>query len=296
MKWVTLGGQVSLAEPTSGAPVGARLYARISPDKSRAIVTLITPTRFELWFADWKRDVWTLCTDCNADMMVPVVWSPDGRRLLISHGDALATHALDGSTADEILVREANRSLAPASWLADGRIVYQSSLLGAGTEIKLLEQGSTSGRVLVPLGTGNTPDVSHDGRWLAYTSMNYGKDAREVAVQALTGPLARTQVSAGGGQGAVWSADDRTLYYVREDLPDVDTTAVLAVDVTTAGVFKVGTPRRLFHYPVAEFCNGRCYDLSADGPKFLLHGPINRTSVTRMDLVLNWTSTLPKGR
>jgi serine/threonine protein kinase/Tol biopolymer transport system component len=296
MKWVTLDGQVSLAEPTSGAPVGARLYARISPDRSRAIVTLITPTRFELWFADWIRDVWTLCSDCSGDLMLPVVWSPEGRRLLISRGDALATHALDGSTPDEVLVREPDRSLSPGSWLADGRIVYWSSIPGSGGEIKLLEPRGTAGRVLVPQRMGHSPNVSPDGRWLAYTSINFEKETTEVVVQALAGPVARTQVSAGGGQGPVWSADGRTLYYVRDDVADSDSTDVFSVDISTTGAFRAGSPRRLFHYPVPEFCNGRCYDFSADGPRFLLHGPINRTSVTRMDLVLNWTATLPKGR
>jgi Tol biopolymer transport system component/tRNA A-37 threonylcarbamoyl transferase component Bud32 len=295
LNWVSRDGHPSPAEPTSGAPVGSRLYTRISPDQSRAIVTLITPTRFELWLADWKRDVWTLCGDCNANLLLPVVWSPDGRRLLISRGDALATHALDGSMPDEILVREADRSLSPASWLPDGRVVYRSITNGAGAEIKLLEPKAGSGRVIVPLLKGTSPAASPDGRWLAYASITAPDKDLEVAVQALQGPQERIQVSAGGGQEPVWSTDSRTLYYLHDTPDSPSATHVLSVDVVADGALKAGIPRELFVYPYPEECNGLCHDVSADG-RFLFRGAINHTSVTRMDLVLNWTATLPKGR
>ena len=44
-------------------------------------------------------------------------------------------------------------------------------------------------------------------------------------------------------------------------------------------------------------CGSRCYDISADG-RFLFRGEGTgpRQSVTRMDLVLNWTATLAKDR
>lgn len=125
--WVARDGQSTSAEPTSGAPTGARLFARVSPDRSRAIVTLITPTRFEHWFADWTRDVWSACGDCSDDDLSLLLWSPDGRRLLLSRADALVAHALDGSTPDQVMVREADRRLIPATWLADSRIVYTST-------------------------------------------------------------------------------------------------------------------------------------------------------------------------
>jgi hypothetical protein len=295
--WVTRDGRSSSAEPASGAPTGTRSLPRISPDRSRAIVGVLTPRRRELWIANWTRDLWTRCADCiNSDSYFAAVWSPDGRRLLFTRSDTLVAHAINGSTPDQVMVREADRLLFPATWLADGRIVYTStSTLDLNGEIKLLDAGGRAGRVVVPLGMGREPDVSPDGRWLAYTSAQ--TDQRNVVVQALPGPGSLIQVSAGGGQDPVWSADGRTLYYLR-NVPDPRGTIVFAVDITAAaGVLTAGTPRELFRMPGSQISTPRAHDV-ADGPRFLFRdrSTVKRASVTRMDLVLNWTSTLPKGR
>jgi hypothetical protein len=296
--WVTTDGRPSSADPTSGAPAGARLYTRISPDRSRAVTTVITPTRRELWFVDWTRGAWTVCDDCNTLTSIGRCWSPDGRRLLLGRNDTLIAHALDGSVPDQELVRETDRLLDPALWLADGRIVYLSSTRNskAGREIKLLEPGGGAGRVLVPPGTGMDPDVSPDGRWLAYSTSTLTGQQANVVVQAFPGPGPRTQVSVGGGSDPAWSADGRTVYYLRTD---DRSTIVFAVDITAAGALKAGTPRELFRRPDDQGCGLiRCYDIATDGPRFLFRdrGAASRPSVTRMDLVLNWTSTLPKAR
>ena len=115
--WVTRDGRVSSAEPTSGAPAGGRLVPRISPDRSRAIMTVITPTRWELWFADWTRNVWAPCADCNSTTArLAKAWSADGRRLLFdAPADSLVAHTIDGSAPDRVLLREANRIVQPAA-------------------------------------------------------------------------------------------------------------------------------------------------------------------------------------
>ena len=247
----------------------------------------------ELWLADWTRDAWTRCGDCNsADIGV---WSPDGARLLLGRNDTLIAHALDGSAPDEVLVQEVGRRLLPSSWLADGRIVYQSSPGLTNFEIKLLEAGGHTGRVIVPLGIGETPEVSPDGRWLAYTTAQ--PSAGEVVVQAFPGPGSRAQISAGGGHNPAWSADGRTLYYLRST--EAAGSAVVAVETIASSWLNAGKPRELFRRPENQRCgNTRCFDVTADGQRFLLRDrtTVRRESVTRMDLVLNWAATLPNGR
>jgi hypothetical protein len=73
---------LSSAEPAHGAPKGARMNTRISPDRSRALVTVLTPRRTEMWLADWTRNVWNPCESCDTDLGA-AEWSPDGRRLLL---------------------------------------------------------------------------------------------------------------------------------------------------------------------------------------------------------------------
>ena len=298
MIWLTQDGRARSAEPTSGAPAGGRLSSRISPDGTRAAVTIITPTRFELWIADWKRNVWTQCTGCRGDFLSPFVWSSDGRSVLLSDMDTLIAHTLDESAPDHVLVQESDRRLTPRAWLADGRIVYESrasapiNVLAPAVETKLLDSGARVGRVIAPPG-GRDAEVSRDGRWLAYTSLQSGQ-LNAVVVQAFPVPAARTSVSAAsGGSNAVWSIDGRRLYYLTQDTGEV---TVHAVDITTnGGVLNAGTPRDLFRLR-ESICGGRCYDVS-DGPQFLFRGT-GRTGegVTRMDLILNWTTTLPKNQ
>jgi len=75
--------------------------------------------------------------------------------------------------------------------------------------------------------------------------------------------------------------------------------ALFAVDITAAGGLSAGTPRELLRYPDGQSCTPfRCFDVSADGQRFLFsdRSAVKRESVTRMDLVLNWTATLAKDR
>ena len=74
---------------------------------------------------------------------------------------------------------------------------------------------------------------------------------------------------------------------------------MVAVEITSTPTLTAGKPRELFRRPDSQSCGfARCYDVSADGQRFLLREekPVPRVSVTRMDLILNWTATLPGGR
>jgi Tol biopolymer transport system component len=292
-------GRLSSADPASGAPVGGRLFIRISPDGSRAIVSVPTPRRRELWLADWTRDLWTACADCNSEFGL-AVWSPDGGRLLFGRNDTLVARAVGGSAPDQVLIRETGHPLYPIRWLADARIVYISlaSSVLESFEIKLLEPGGSAGRAVVPFGMASDADVSADGHWLAYTSKSPQENQGVVFMRAFPDPGPRIQVSAVGSANPSWSANGKTLYYLMRDL-DTQGQAVMAVDIVTAGGLTAGKPRRLFVLRDRQSCAiARCYDLSADGRRFLFRdrGAARRESVTRMDLVLNWTSTLARRR
>ena len=293
MIWTTRDGRSSSAESTSGAPMGRRGPSRISPDGSRAIVALDTPSGRQLWIADWKRDAWIACGDCRSDIGTGV-WSQDGARLLLAQNDGIVAHAIDGSTPDQILVREAGRRLIPFGWLRDGGVVYESYPDKANSEIRVLDAGGRAGRVEVALGLGFAPEVSPDGRWLAYESPRPG--AGEIVVQAFPGPGSRVQVSAGGGFNPAWSRDGRTLYYLGVPGPGGGSSVMMEADISAGPVLSAGKPRELFRRPESQRCSPRCYDVSADGQRFLLRDRTTapRVSVSRMDLVSNWTAGLKK--
>jgi serine/threonine protein kinase len=288
--WVTTDGRQLPAEPTSGMPVGARIEAFISPDQTRAVVGIIGPTRSGKWLVDWARNIWTACGDCT--FPGDVHWSPDGQRLLGAIGPALIAHTIGGSPPDQELLREPDRNLAPVTWLADGRIFYQSAMTGKGMEIKVLEPGSGEGKVVVPMGVGVNADVSRDGRLIAFVTNQSGQTY--VVAQSLKNPDLRVQVSAAGGNSPAWSADGTTLYYQGRG----EGFRVFAVRISSTGALTASSPKELFSDPTGG-CNPRCYDITADGSRFLMRDNNNdrrREKVTRIDLILNWASTLPKSK
>jgi hypothetical protein len=301
LSWATHDGRSSSAEPTSGAPVGGRQWVRISPDGTRALLAIQTPTRTEIWFADWKRDVWTSCGECPPSYGA-AVWSHDSRRLLFAKMDSLVVVTLDGSAAQQILLREAGRYLRPTAWLPGGGIVYQSSADDDTYDIKQLKPGEGAGRVVVPAAVRADAEISPDGRWLAYTTGAtgvMGSSETNVIVEAFPGRGSRTQVSSGGGRNPAWSADGRTLYYLDITRPNRPGSGVFSVNVNAdATEIKAGKPSELFRRPDGQGCApDRCYDVAADG-RFLFRERIDtkRATATRMDLILNWTATLPRNR
>ncbi|MFN7982995.1 MAG: protein kinase [Vicinamibacterales bacterium] len=288
--WATPSG-VSSADPASGSPVGRRIMTRISPDGTRAVVTVQTPMRRELWFADYTRDVWTPCPDCLSDRGF-AEWSPDGRQLLLGRGDTLVTHSIDGSSADVVVVKEENRRLVPGPWLRDGRMVYQSRTSADLTraEIKVYDPASSTAKVIVAAGVASEPSVSPDGRWLAYGS-SVGGQRENVFVQAFPGPGKRVQVSAGGGTNPAWSSDGRTLYYLR----GVPGDTLFAADLTASGDdMVVGASRELFRSQPQNCSGVRCYDVALPGPRWLFRQAVPQASgMNHFDLIVNWADTLP---
>jgi len=286
--WVSRDGASAPAEPASGAPVGERLNTRIAPDGARALVAVQTLTRMEVWLADWARDVWTLCAECHSDLGI-VAWATDGRRVLISRGETLVAHSIEGPGPDQDLLHEPDRSLIPMGWLTDDRIVYSSSPVSTReAEIKVFERNGSKGRVILPLGTSTEVDVSPDGRWLAFTSMSAGQP--NVFVQQFPSQGSRMQVSAGGGINPGWSADSRTLYYLRGSV-------VYAVEIGAGQRLNAGKPHEILRQPSSLPCRPvRCYDVTGDGGRFLFTQASTGRSVTRIDLVLNWSAALSKGR
>jgi hypothetical protein len=104
-----------------------------------------------------------------------------------------------------------------------------------------------------------------------------------------------TRVGAGRCSRSAWL----TNHYYLKPVSDPSGTIVFAADIAgAASTIGVGTPRELFLNHESQTANGRSYDV-ADGPRFLLEErapSVKSAAVTRLDLVLNWTSTLPTGR
>ena len=174
-------------------------------------------------------------------------------------------------------------------WSPDGqRIVF-----GRGRPMDLWLQSVDAGGDPVPFarsGFNKTQaQVSPDGRWIAYTSLDTGHD--EVYVDSF--PIAgnRRQVSVGGGMQPRWRRDGSELFYLAPDQ------MLMAMPVTSkSGYFDAGRATPLFRTrlvptgsQIAGF--GAMYDVTPDGQRFLINGPPADPGPP-MTVVLNWAAGL----
>jgi hypothetical protein len=126
------------------------------------------------------------------------------------------------------------------------------------------------------------PAIAPGGRWVAYPSWERGSP--EVLVESFPTPGARYQISSGGGYAPRWSADGRTLYYLRFS----DGTLVAAT-VRLGSAVEVVEQRNVSDIP--PISRSGAYDAHPDGERFVI---VRRRAVSRSELIvaLNWFSTL----
>jgi eukaryotic-like serine/threonine-protein kinase len=217
-------------------------------------------------------------------------WSPDGQRVVYRSNPNgvhdLYVEAANGAGPAKLLLKGPNAKY-PTDWTPDGRgIVFHTYEQNTGADIWLASADGGEAHPLV-----RTPfdelqgQISRDGRWLAYTSLETGQP--EVYVSSLADANARWQVSAGGGMDPRWRADTAELFYISAD------SWMTVVDFSGA---RPATPRPLFQVRVAPPANPYLsnYDVREDGLRFLVKVPIHDVTSAPINIVTNWITA--KGR
>jgi len=284
--WVDHGGS---EEPA--APLRFPFQApRLSPDGRRIAYT--TQAR------DWQIYVYDLETGTNSrltheGMSSRAIWTPDGLKLIflwfVGPGINLFSQSYDGSSSMERLTT-GDLEQYPSSWTPDGRtLALIEGRLYQQYDIVLLQ--TDTGRVRPFLNSPfeeGFPEFSPDGRWIAYTSDESGRE--EVYAQPFPGPGGKHQISSQGGTQPLWARDGKQLFFRRGD-------QVWAANVRTENGFSTGKPRLLFEKPgYAPGHPTRSYDLSLDGRRFLMVRQEQRTPapVIEITLVQNWFEELKR--
>jgi serine/threonine protein kinase/Tol biopolymer transport system component len=265
---------------------------RLSPD-GRKIAYVATGLEWQIWMYDLDRGTNSRLT--AEGRATRPIWTPDGNRLLFAWHKSLVPNLFwlpcDGSSAMERLTGS-EYSQFPGSWAPDGKSVVLVELRSNGfLDIALLD--IISGRITPILNSRfneRYPELSPDGRWLAYSSDESKQD--EVYVTPFPGPGMKIQVSSGGGSQPLWARSGRQLFYRRQD-------KVWVVDVRADNGFAVAKPRFLFEKPGYSYGGGPIrggYDLSLDGRRFLMVKLDQRkpTPATEMILVQNWFEELKR--
>jgi dipeptidyl aminopeptidase/acylaminoacyl peptidase len=127
------------------------------------------------------------------------------------------------------------------------------------------------------------PQISPDGRWVAFGSQETGKE--EVYVAPFPERGTKWQVSTREGDRPRWRPDGQAIYY----LDNSDTINVAEVDGSGVG-FKVGAVAPLFE--VRGSRPGPIYDVMPDGSGFLVNERLVDLDLSRMVLVQNWPGIL----
>jgi serine/threonine-protein kinase len=277
--WVDHKGAEEPATPL-GFPFQA---PRLSPDGRR--IAYVTQGR------DWQVFVYDLETGTNSrltheGMSSRVIWTPDGRDVVflwfVGPGVNLFSQPHDGSSPMERLTTS-DLYHYPSSWTPDGGTLAVVEEHASGqSDIVLLETASGRMRPFLKSPFFEAfPEFSPDGRWIAYTSDESGR--QEIYVRPFPGPGAKHQVSGQGGTQPLWAKDGKQLFFRRGG-------QVWAADVRTELGFSTGMPRLLFEKGGYSPGNPtRSYDLSLDGRRFLMVKQEQRTPnpVTEMTIVLN---------
>jgi Tol biopolymer transport system component len=290
---------------TLGAPDTNYLSApRLSPDGRRAAVWRTVQGNADIWLMDGVR---TTRFTFDEGFDVFPIWSPDGGRIVFDsnrtgHRD-LYVKPSSGAGSEELLLESAQRKIAN-DWSPDGRFLAYHTAEPSQYDLWVLpmaeDPSADSGQGRQPFVFLNSRFLeagltfSPDGRWVAYTSDESGRDEVHVrpfhgassAPPADSAVAGQWQVSTAGGIFPRWRSDGRELYYIAPD------STLMAVPVTAAGaVIQPGTPLALFQTrifgggSVATFV-GPQYDVSSDG-RFLINTVLEEAS-SPITLLQNW--------
>jgi serine/threonine-protein kinase len=136
--------------------------------------------------------------------------------------------------------------------------------------------------------------ISPDGRWIAYESNSSGRS--EIYVRpfpAITG--GQWQVSTAGGRRPLWARDGQELFYLTPVGPTSTLMRVLVEARST--VWSAGTPVALFQPRYYTGSQGRTYDVSPDGRRFLMikeAGADQGDARPQIIVVQNWHEELKR--
>jgi serine/threonine-protein kinase len=293
--WVDRAGREELID----APPRQFRYPRLSPEGTRVAVQDVGEEN-DVWVWQLARKTLTRLTFGPA-VEGYAAWTPDGRHILFSSSrdkvNAPFWQLADGTGATERLVT-GTTPLDQGVVSRDGRwLILRATGAATGEDIVAVDLADKAR--LQPAGSGGVrplvqtkfnernPELSPDGRWLAYQSDESG--ATEIYVRPFPDVDAgRWQVSAGGGAYPLWGRDGRELFYYGPD------DWLVSVPIRSEKSFTFGSAARVVE--VSRYYTqlvGRNYDVSADGRRFLvLRGEEEGRADVRV--VLNWTEELKR--
>ena len=195
--------------------VGTRLSGvELSPDGTRLLAGRTVNGQRNVWLFDFAQGTWTRVTNSNAASQP--AWSPDGHQFAfissLGGWPDLFVRPASISGQDEAVFRsEALKGLG--QWTPVNNSLVFTTVQPEGTQdiVGYSFADRQAFDVVATPADEADPQVSPDGRWVAYQS---NESARfEVYVRPFRREGERIQVSRNGGAQVRWSRDGRELYF-----------------------------------------------------------------------------------
>ncbi|MBZ5649229.1 MAG: serine/threonine-protein kinase [Acidobacteriia bacterium] len=298
LSWLDRSGKVL-------GKVGERAFykgsGRISQDGKRLAVAMGEP-QADIWVFDLTRGSRTRLTFGGGTHLMPS-WSADGQRVVFVRqegattitGTALCSRLANGAGQEEVLM-DRDSSGAPVTllfpqWSPDGRYLVhlaQSGPTGAGVwALPLTGEKKPFAVVQAPSALARIIQyrLSPDGRWLAYSSTESGRE--EVYVTHFPSGEGKWQVSQNGGTFPTWRGDSREIWFAGTD------SSIHAATVNPKSTeFEVDPARTMFDVSYLGPL-GNPYDVAPDGQR-LIFSTYPESIPTPLVLVTNWTADAKK--
>jgi Tol biopolymer transport system component len=266
----------------------------LSRDRQKVAVSIVDPTAGppDIWIYEVSRGLRSRFTfDPGADRWP--VWSPDSTRVAFSSNRKgqfnLYIKSYAGSGIEELLLEKNDHDNIPTDWSADGRYLLFVTRGDPKTQSDVWALPLSGDRK--PISLLQTPFreldavFSPDGRWIAYTSDESGRD--EVYVTPFPGPGRKWQVSTSGGILPRWSGTGKEVFF------DGPGERIMTAVVNARGdTFQVGPTQPLFE--IRPQRPGNVFDVMPDGQRFLVNTAAQVQSAAPLTLVVNWPADLKK--
>ncbi len=219
----------------------ANIYGAVVAPQGDRIALQIDMGENDIWVLDLARGVRTRLTFGPIANTDPV-WSPDGKWIAyISNREGhfhIYRKPSDGGGAEELLLTE-NEDMTSDCWSRNGKYLFYSKIIATANRAEIWAlpfEGERKPALVVP--RGHQAAISPDGRWLAYTSGESGR--QEIYVVPFGGGQGKWQVSANGGSRPRWSQDGKEFYFMDLNY------SLWAVPVRDTGAaLQFGTPQNL---------------------------------------------------
>src|SRR5262249_2410861 len=206
----------TVGEKYGGLAIGEE-QLDLSPTNDR-VALAIQGTTTDIWVMDIARGIRARLTFGPTGNSAPV-WSPDGKWIayqnITKDGNVIARRPAFGGP-EEVLF-SATVPVYPHAWSSDGKyLLYQQGAPGAAHQdiwgLPLF--GERKPFQIVPSGTyiSSVPQLSRDGRWVAYQSTESGR--MEIYVVPFRDGGGKWQVSTSGGVSPRWRNDGKEIFYL----------------------------------------------------------------------------------